>query len=152
MTAQTGLTKDGKLSEHSQAAVGPRRFLVVECDFSEKNRTGTADTALAPLIRKLAAVGITRLDMCAAVLSHLARYAPLALAVHSGGKSIHGWFPCPGQPEDKLRRFMTYAVSLGADDRTWLREQFVRIPDGLRQKPGTPIRQAVFYFNPIVRP
>ena len=89
--------------------------------------------------------------MCAAVLWHLAQFAPLALAVHSGGKSLHGWFPCWGRPEDKLRRFMSRAVSLGADPVTWTRSQFVRMPDGLR--PTTPSRakrQSVYYFNPQV--
>ena len=40
MLSKTGLTKDGKVSEHTQVAVGPRQFLVVECDFAEKNRAG----------------------------------------------------------------------------------------------------------------
>src|SRR5260370_36998245 len=33
----------------------------------------------------------------------------------------------------ELRPFMDYAVSLGADHATWLRSQFVRLTDGLRQ-------------------
>ena len=36
------------------------------------------------------------------------------------------------QSEDRLRRFMNYAVSLGADPATWTRSQFVRMPDGAR--------------------
>ena len=51
------------------------------------------------------------------LLLHLASHAPLALVVHSGIKSIHGWFYCIGQPEEKLRSFMRYAVSLGAETR-----------------------------------
>jgi hypothetical protein len=65
-----------------------------------------------------------------------------------------------GQSEDKLRRFFDYAVSLGADPRTWLRSQFVRMPDGKRVDGKTSdalklagienvprSRQAVLYFN-----
>ena len=120
MTARTGLTKDGRTSAHTLDNTGPRRFLVVEQD------TGTPDDQ-------------------AGVLCHLASEAPLALAVHSGSKSIHGWFYCHGQPEELLRAFMHHAVEIGADPATWTRSQFVRIPDGTRQNGE---RQVVYYFNP----
>src|SRR5206468_2954769 len=90
MTARIGRTQEGKESAHAFESTGPRRFLVIEQD-SEI------------------------IDEQAAMLLHLAERAPLTVAVHSGGKSIHGWFYCVGQPEEKLRRFMQYAVSLGAD-------------------------------------
>jgi hypothetical protein len=86
-------------------------------------------------------------DDHAALLLHLAASAPLALAVHSGGKSLHGWFYCAGQSETRLRAFMCAAVALGADRATWTRSQFVRMPDGLRDKRK---RQMVYYFNPGV--
>lgn len=126
MTAEEGRTKEGKLSTHCLDNTGPRRFLVIEFD------GGAADTH-------------------AAVLWHLARLAPLALVVHSGGKSLHGWFACAGQDEDKLHKFMRYAVVLGADPPTWSRCQFVRMPDGRRpgrKKGEWPVRQQVFHFNP----
>jgi hypothetical protein len=69
MTARTGLTQEGKESAHTLETTGPRRFLVIEQD------CGTTDEQ-------------------AAVLLHLAERAPLAVAVHSGSKSIHGWFYC----------------------------------------------------------
>ena len=69
------------------------------------------------------------------------------LAVHSGGKSIHGWFYCAGQVECRLRRFMENAVSLGADRALWTRSQFVRMPDGTRENGN---RQCVYFFNPEV--
>ena len=120
MSAVEGLTKEGKPSKHALDNTGPRRFLIVEFD------TGTADEH-------------------AAVLLHLANRAPLVLAVHSGGKSLHGWFYCAGQPEDRLRRFMEYAVCLGADSALWTRSQFCRIPDGTRDNGN---RQAVYFLNP----
>ncbi|HZS17407.1 MAG TPA: hypothetical protein VFA51_05675 [Candidatus Udaeobacter sp.] len=122
MTARIGRTQEGKESAHALSITGPRRFLVIEQD------CGTVDEQ-------------------AAVLLHLAERAPLAIAVHSGSKSIHGWFYCVGQPEEKLRAFMQYAVSLGADRATWVRSQFVRMPDGRRDN-GT--RQSVYFFNPQV--
>jgi hypothetical protein len=90
MLARIGLTQDGKESEHCLANTGPRRFLVIEQD------GGTIDEQ-------------------AAILFHLAERAPLALAAHSGSKSLYGWFYCHGQSEERLLKFMRYAVSLGAD-------------------------------------
>lgn len=122
MSSQTGRTQEGELSEHTLENTGPRRYLVIEFD------TGTTDEH-------------------ATLLLHLAERQPLAMAVHSGGKSLHGWFYCVGQPEECLRRFMRYAVSLGADRATWTRSQFVRMPDGLRANVK---RQTVYFFNPEV--
>ena len=119
MSGITGLTKEGKESKHTLANTGARRFLICEFD------TGTADEH-------------------AALLLHLGTFAPLVCAVHSGGKSLHGWFYVHGQPEGKCSRFFRYAVSLGADRATWTRSQFVRMPDGTRDN-GT--RQTVFFLE-----
>ena len=123
MSAVTGRTKDGRQSKHTLDSTGPRRFLICEFD------TGTADEH-------------------AALLLHLAGYAPLVCAVHSGGKSLHGWFFVAGQPEAKVEKFFRYAVSLGADRATWTRVQFVRMPDGTRD---TGKRQTVYFtsFKPL---
>jgi hypothetical protein len=138
MSAEKGHTQLGKLSYHSEANTGTRRFLVIEFD------NGT-------------------LDHQAALIWHLAQFAPLALVVFSGGKSAHSWFFCEGQPEDELRRVFDYATSLGADPKTWSRCQFVRMPDGKRSDgkisdaliaagiESVPRgRQAVLYLNPGV--
>lgn len=136
MTSETGLTKSGRTSYHTLANTGPRRFLIVEADRGP-------------------------LEQQAAVIWHLATLAPLAIVVFSGSKSLHGWFVCEGIPEDKLLKFMRYAVSLGADKRMWLRSQFCRMPDGRRSDGKNsdaltllgwdgipPGRQALLYFNP----
>jgi hypothetical protein len=123
MTARIGLTKDSKESAHALSITGPRRFLDTEFDAGS-------------------------VDEHAAILLHLAATrAPLAVAVHSGGKSMHGWFYCAGQSEERLLRFMRYAVSLGADPATWTRSQFVRMPDGTRDNGK---RQTVYFLNPEV--
>ena len=128
MIAEEGRTQEGKLSPRCLENTGPRRFLVIEFD------RGATDTH-------------------AALLWHLACLAPLVLAVHSGGKSLHGWFACAETDEETLLRFMRYAVSLGADPATWTHCQFVRRPDGLRPRPGTwPVRQQVYHFNPANLP
>jgi hypothetical protein len=122
MMARLGLTQERKESAHALSITGPRRFLVIEQDAGS-------------------------IDEQSAVLLHLATRGPLAVAVHSGSKSIHGWFYCAGQPEENLRGFMQYAVSLGADRATWTRSQFVQMPDGARSNGE---RQTVFFFNPGV--
>jgi hypothetical protein len=122
MTAKTGLTQEGKESDHTLNNTGARRFLIIEQD------RGTMDDQ-------------------AGVLLHLAKSAPLALVVFSGSKSLHGWFYCAGQFDEKVRRFMERAVTLGADHATWTRLQFVRMPDGTRDNGN---RQTVYFFNPEV--
>ncbi len=144
MTAITGLNQAGEETSRCLANTGPRRFLVIECDFAEHSRDGTLETEFAPLVRRLREDGKTPADAGAAVLMKLAEIAPLALAVHSGGKSLHGWFFCEGVPDRTLERFMRIAVVLGADRATWTRCQAVRMPDGLRD---AETRQGIFYFN-----
>ena len=107
MTSQSGLTKSGRKSCHCLNNAGPRCFLIIELDRGN-------------------------LDHQAAVIGHLARCAPLAAIVFSGGKSLHGWFVCDRRSEETLLNFMKYAVSLGADKTMWLPSQFCRIPDGRR--------------------
>jgi hypothetical protein len=116
--------------------------LVVEFDFEASNSTEEAR-----LLGRLATEGRDVRDLCAALLLHLAEKAPLALAVYSGGKSLHGWFYCADVPEEKVWRFFHYAASLAADRVYWNPSQFARMPDGLRDN-GT--RQAVYFFNPGV--
>jgi hypothetical protein len=121
MTALTGRTKEGRESGHTLENTGPRRFLVIEFDSGS-------------------------LDQQAALLYYLARRGPLVTVLHSGGKSLHGWFYCRSVPDNLLRRFMNCAHRLGADKATWLnRSQFVRMPDGIRSNGN---RQSVYYFNP----
>ena len=122
MSAVTGITQEGRESAHTLSNTGPRRFLVVEFDHG----------------------GV---DEHAALLLHLAARAPLAIVVHSGNKSLHGWFYCVGQPEERLQRFMQFAASLGADPATWTRSQFVRMPDGTNANRK---RQTLYFFNPEI--
>ena len=120
MTARTGHTKAGKVSEHTLENTGPRFYAVVEFD------TGT-------------------MDEHAARLWHLDEYTPLALVVHSGGKSLHGWFPMKGYHPEEMRRFMEYAAVLGADAKLFSNpSQFVRLPAGTREGG---CRQSVFYYD-----
>jgi hypothetical protein len=119
MTAKIGRNKNGQVSNRCLNNTGARRFLVIDFDTGE-------------------------IDDHTALLLHLAERAPLALALFSGSKSLHGWFYCAGVVEEKISRFFRYAVSLGADPTTWTLCQLVRMPDGLRENGR---RQAVYFFN-----
>jgi len=119
MSAIEGVTKEGKPSRHTLSNTGPRKFLICEFD------TGA-------------------IDEHAALLLHLAAFAPMVCAVHSGRKSLHGWFLVHAQPDAKVEKFFRYAVNLGADPSTWTRSQFVRMPDGTRDNGN---RQTVFFLN-----
>jgi hypothetical protein len=151
MRAKEGKRKDGKPSARCLDNTGPRRYLVVEFDFA--TRGGEEDSSPENLILARLAAEVpcrTAPDLCAALLLHLIRMgAPMVLAVHSGGKSVHGWFPALGQPEENLRRFFSCACRLGADPATWTPCQLVRLPGGTRAN-GTP--QKVLYFNPSLLP
>jgi hypothetical protein len=144
MTKERGMKSDGKESERCLDNTGPRKYLVVEFDISEngpwapyiadwRNRGITVDDANVALLLELALRGLPRF--------------PLVLAVHSGGKSVHSWFPCEGFTDEQVRPFMYRAVSLGADKATWTKCQFVRMPDGTRDIGK---RQRVHYFAPGV--
>ena len=141
MTGPKGKTQDGRDSVRCLANTGPRRFIVVECDFSEAGD--------GPLFAYLRETGGTVADLCAAVICHLAEFAPLVMVVSSGGKSLHGWFSVLNQPETDLRRFMRWACLFGADKATWSRCQLVRMPCGTRDN-GRP--QSVHFFdtNPLL--
>ena len=116
------------LSEHTEAATGPREYLVVEFDDKFLSRNAQALLAL-----------------------HLALLPPLVMVVDSAGKSLHCWFACQGQSQQILLAFFGSAVSLGADPRTWGKSQFVRMPGGLRKaetKDQPKRRQVILYFDP----
>jgi hypothetical protein len=140
-----GLTGAGRLSKHSKANTADWVYLVVEFDFAEFGRDGKTLSRWAPLVRQWRALDKTVADGCAALHLHLAERLPLVCVVHSGGKSLHGWYYAFGTSDRQLRHFMDYAVTIGADHHTWLRSQFVRIPDGLRENGR---RQRAFYFDP----
>ncbi len=144
MTKETGITTDGKESQRCLDNTGAREFVVIEFDISE-------EANWAPYVRDWRSRGITTIDANVALILELATKGlprmPLALAVHSGGKSMHAWLPCVGLKEEQVRPFMARAVKLGADKATWTRCQLVRMPNGIRDNGNL---QQVHYFAPSV--
>lgn len=153
MTALAGRRKiDGKPGARTEDNTGARRWLVVEFDFAmakDGEKPGPCDD----ILNRLAAETKPRTapDLCGALLLHLAREerAPLALAVHSGGKSVHGWFPVAGASDEILKPFFSRCCLLGADTATWSKVQLVRLPGGARPDGR---KQPVHYFNPALCP
>ena len=83
------------------------------------------------------------------LLSWLARLLPIALAVDSAGKSIHGWFCTHRVTLKRLVRFFSMACLLGADENMWPRAQWCRLPGGMRpREQELPARQHIIHFNP----
>jgi hypothetical protein len=145
MTKVVGKTKDGRPSEHTLDAIGPRLWLVCEFDFSKFARDGITPTEWKTLIESWESAEITIADACSALLWELGTLAPLVLVVSSGGKSLHGWFKVAGATEEQLREFSRIAMRLSACSSTVNNpSQFVRIPDGLRENGA---RQLVWYFK-----
>jgi hypothetical protein len=108
MSALEGKRKsDGELSAHTLDNTGPRQNIVVEFDDG-----ATPDEQAARHI-------------------WLSEYRKLRMVVFSGSKSLHGWYQARDEAED--RKFMEEAVRLGGDPKTWLKSQFVRLPNGQRE-------------------
>jgi hypothetical protein len=158
MTGYTGRNQRGEITTRALSNTGPRRFLVVEYDFSYYDRSGTRKTVWYPLLELMAAIGRTPLDMCASLLSELALceeavgVARLAMVVFSGNKSLQSWFYVGGKTDDEIKPFFIRAIRLGADHHLWNRSQLVRMPGGLRLsgEPGAQglKRQEIYYFDP----
>lgn len=123
MVAATGLNQSGKVSTRCLHNTGPRRHLVIEFDDASP-------------------------DEQAAFHVHLSRRFILVAVVHSGGKSLHGWYHVAGRSDSEIEGFMRCAVSLGADPHTFVRCQPVRMPGGLRRDGLRSVRQEVLFLNP----
>jgi hypothetical protein len=80
------------------------------------------------------------------LILHFKAFLPtLVVVCHSGGKSVHAWWRVFDLDADAQWNFMNYAVSCGADPATWVKSQFVRIPDGLRDNG---VRQTAYFLDP----
>jgi hypothetical protein len=117
-----GRAKKGHLSGHCRDAVGPRRYLI--CEFDDPELDADKQATLLRFLRDVAG-------------------GELRMIIHSGGKSLHGWFTAQ-EDEASALRFFKVACRLGADPRMWLPEQMGRTPNGVRDN-GKP--QKCFYLK-----
>ena len=152
MTGPSGIGLDGERTHRCLDNTGGRRWLVIEWDKS--------DGVKIPIDEQAALHWYLR-ECCLVV-----GWPSLGLVVHSGSKSLHGWYG-PIKSEHDALGLMGYAASLEADTATWNRSQLVRNPAGVRCKKGTAaavnlpdewengvessnVRQGVYYFDPDV--
>jgi hypothetical protein len=128
---------DGRLSKKCEPNFPVRKFIIIE--FDRKKIDPQSKLSLAAL-----------LDLQAALHAHLAgegdgEHAPLAMLVHSGNVSLHGWYPCAGVDEEQVLGFLRYACRLGADHYLSAKSFFTRMPGGLHENGK---RQTIHYFDP----
>lgn len=131
-------TSTGKLSPRAKSNVLERRFIVIECDFTIENHPD--------LFRVMKELHFTSQDVCTTVLAKLSETARPAIAVNSGSKSIHGWFPVLGASRRAQIEFFRDACELGADPQMAHTNQWTRFPTGIRE--GSGAVQTVEYFDP----
>ena len=119
MLAKWGTTQCGKQSQHTKENTGPRRYIVFDFDSPPPEQHPS-------------------------IIRHLAKFRPLVMALKSGGKSFHAWFPTTASIEDD-RLFWRLGIVLGADAVLFRNpSQFVRLPNGTR---NTGAKQEVVNLN-----
>lgn len=150
MTGPSGIGLDGSRSHRCLGNTAPRRWLVIEWDQHDGKPISIDEQAAL------------HWHLRASALEN-GSWPKLTLVVHSGGKSLHGWYG-PVTSEDAAHELMAYAVSLCADPATWVRCQLVRLPGGVREHKSAAVphyepdgwtterpakaMQSVYYFEP----
>ena len=109
-----------------------RRFIVVEFDFVKRPPYDGLELE-------------QKLDLQAALHTHLREFGALVLGVFSGNASLHGWYTCVGASEHEAREFLEYACRLGADHALSSICQLTRMPGGTHANGA---RQEVVFFAP----
>lgn len=124
MTAVTGTNKSGREAARCLANTGPKMYQVVEFD------SGSPEQQAGRILR-------------------MAKVLKPALVLHSGGKSLHAWFPVWHLDAEAQVKFFDIACLLGADPATWLRCQLVRVPGAIR---SAGVVQKCLYIDPDAFP
>ena len=147
MSKPWGINQKGEESQRCLDNTGARDYLVIEFDLPvDAKEAKPTDKEFVQWAKQC---GKTVQDVSAALLTHLAKAAPLVAVVDSAHKSLHGWFNVQDWHEKNVLRFMGLAVRLGADPSTYTKCQLVRMPGGVRcNEEGEPVwLQEVIYFD-----
>ncbi len=137
-----GVTLDGRRSGRCKSMYAPgRRFVGVEWD------NMPADKACkVPLDEQAALIAYFACGLSPNPLHRM----PLALVVHSGGKSLHAFFATAGRSEEEIYTFYTEVRRCGADRSAFSVSQQVRLPGGTRYNRKTGAeegRQRVLFLS-----
>lgn len=112
MRSEHGRTGTGEISARTKANAttdAARRYVILEFDTRET------------------------VEEQAAVLSSISTpAAPLVMAVHSGGKSVHGWYYVKNISMSQRECLFMFGAYLGADRSLWDPCKLVRMPGGTR--------------------
>jgi hypothetical protein len=124
-----GVPNGDRTSTRCDANVADRRYMVLERDCKEGDPEGPADV-----------------ERFSTFCLEVARFVPLAMAVDTGGSSVHFWFDVRDLPEAGREEFFSTAVEHGADPRMRVPSQVARTPN----VPGEPGRrdQVLLHWDP----
>ena len=75
----------------------------------------------------------------------MAKFAPLVLAIDTGGKSTHFWFDATGVKLTTRRAFFNLACLHGADPRLAVKSQIARMPNTPSAAEGRGPQKVVYY-------
>lgn len=118
-------TDKNKVSTRCNANVKERPYMVLEMD--------TKDEAM---VERFTAFAI-----------QLSNFVPLAMAVSTGGKSIHFWFDAREAEKAQVSALFALACLHGADKRMGVRSQIARMPNVSAGDEGRGA-QRVLYYDP----
>ena len=117
--------KDKKIATRCNANVKARRYMVLEMDSKD-------DAAV---------------ERFTTFALELAKFAPLALAVDTGNKSIHFWFDTDKATPKEVSTIFTLACLHGADKQMGVLSQIARMPNVSAAEEGRGA-QKILYFDP----
>jgi len=119
------LHPERKVSTRCNENVKARPWVVLECDSGDVGQLERFNTfAMA-----------------------MANFAPLVMAVDTGGKSIHFWFDASDVPAKVRTQFFNLACLHGADKRLGVKSQIARMPNVTAADVGRGPQRLV-YFDP----
>ena len=143
MSKVVGTTMDGENDESPRCRdnAGPRRYIVIEFDFTKKFQDH---------LDAWAKEGISGRDVQAALICLLATTgSPQAwpfLIVDSGNKSLHAWYAIHKKfSEQNALDLLSRAIPFGADPRADEPERFFRFPGGKRKSQNNQPQPVLFY-------
>lgn len=119
------LDKDKKIATRCNANVKARPYMVLEMD--------SKDDALIERFTTFAL--------------ELAKFVPLALAVHTGGKSVHFWYDARDAKPADVSAVFALACLHGADKAMAVKSQIARMPNVSASEEGRGA-QRVLYYDP----
>lgn len=116
---------NGKVATRCNANVKARPYMVLEMDSKDE----------------------AQLERFTTFAMEMAKFIPLAMAVHTGGKSIHFWFDARKAKPATISAAFALACLHGADKALGVRSQIARMPNVSASDEGRSA-QRVLYYDP----